>query len=398
MAAVSRPSPPASAAPPTRRPANRKALIVLAAADLFRLRGFHNVAQEEIAAAVGISGPALYRHFAGKQDLLAHAVDSGFQAMEAAMRTGDLPAVLAATCAVSTQRRDIGALWQRETRNLPTAERRRARRRLVAMVGLLTALVRAHRPELSQADAELLGGAVAAILASPSHHQVEGAPGQLEQSLLAACTAVAASDAVPRPALDVHALPPAVDDEPPTTSRRELLVRAATEMFSRRGYHEVSLSDIGAAAGITGPSVYKHFASKPDLLFAALDRGAEALERELARVVAEGRAPDATLAAVVESYVGFALGHPDLVATLVTEVINLPAEQRHTVRAAQHRYVAQWQDLVRGARPDLDADAAALRVHAALGLVNDVVRIPYLTERADIAPVLTALAAAVLAS
>jgi AcrR family transcriptional regulator len=395
MAAVSRPSPPASAAPPTRRPANRKALIVLAAADLFRLRGFHNVAQEEIAAAVGISGPALYRHFAGKQDLLAHAVDSGFQAMEAAMRTGDLPAVLAATCAVSTQRRDIGALWQRETRNLPTAERRRARRRLIAMVGLLTALVRADRPELSQADAELLGGAVAAVLASPSHHQVDGASGQLEQSLLAACTAVAASDVAPRLA-DVA--PPPIGEQPPATTRREMLVTAATEMFSRRGYHEVSLSDIGAAAGIAGPSIYKHFASKPDLLFAALDRGAEALRRELARVVAERQAPVATLRAVVESYVGFALHHPDLVATLVTEVINLPAEQRHTVRAAQHRYVAQWRDLVRATRPELDALAAALRVHAALGLVNDVARIPYLTERADISPILSGLATVVLDS
>ncbi|MFE2349417.1 helix-turn-helix domain-containing protein [Kitasatospora cineracea] len=51
-----------------RRPPDRKALFRATAAELFRERGFHNVTPAE---AVGITAPALYRHYRDKQDLLS---------------------------------------------------------------------------------------------------------------------------------------------------------------------------------------------------------------------------------------------------------------------------------------------------------------------------------------
>src|SRR3954462_3729937 len=54
------------AAAPTRREQ-----ILSEAARLFAARGFHGVGVDEIGAAVGISGPGLYRHFAGKDAMLA---------------------------------------------------------------------------------------------------------------------------------------------------------------------------------------------------------------------------------------------------------------------------------------------------------------------------------------
>ncbi|MGN6220283.1 MAG: SACE_7040 family transcriptional regulator [Microbacterium sp.] len=53
-----------------RAKADRHAAILQQAAALFAERGFSGVSLEEIGSAVGISGPALYRHFAGKQALL----------------------------------------------------------------------------------------------------------------------------------------------------------------------------------------------------------------------------------------------------------------------------------------------------------------------------------------
>lgn len=54
------------AAAPTRREQ-----ILQEAARLFAERGFHGVGVDEIGAAVGISGPGLYRHFPGKDAMLA---------------------------------------------------------------------------------------------------------------------------------------------------------------------------------------------------------------------------------------------------------------------------------------------------------------------------------------
>ncbi len=49
----------------------RRAAILGAAAVLFAERGFHGATIDELGRAVGTSGPALYRHFAGKEALLA---------------------------------------------------------------------------------------------------------------------------------------------------------------------------------------------------------------------------------------------------------------------------------------------------------------------------------------
>src|SRR6266496_3786934 len=60
--------------PPARRPRNRKALLADSAAELFRKHGYHQVGVNDIAAAAGVTGPAVYRHFRGKQDILAHVL------------------------------------------------------------------------------------------------------------------------------------------------------------------------------------------------------------------------------------------------------------------------------------------------------------------------------------
>ena len=56
------------------RPSNRRQLIIDAATDLFCRRGYANVAMGDVAEAVAIGPSALYRHFRGKQDLLATVV------------------------------------------------------------------------------------------------------------------------------------------------------------------------------------------------------------------------------------------------------------------------------------------------------------------------------------
>ncbi len=49
----------------------RREAILAAAARMFAERSFRGVGMDDIGEAVGVTGPALYRHFAGKDDLLA---------------------------------------------------------------------------------------------------------------------------------------------------------------------------------------------------------------------------------------------------------------------------------------------------------------------------------------
>ena len=76
-----RPAHPTPSAEPSRspaagtakRPKDRRAQIALAAAELFAEHGYPSVGIDDIAAAVGISGPAIYRHFPTKYAMLVHA-------------------------------------------------------------------------------------------------------------------------------------------------------------------------------------------------------------------------------------------------------------------------------------------------------------------------------------
>ena len=54
-------------------------------------------------------------------------------------------------------------------------------------------------------------------------------------------------------------------------SRREQILGTAAELFAKRGFHGVSVADLGAAVGISGPALYKHFPSKDDLVVAYLE-------------------------------------------------------------------------------------------------------------------------------
>jgi AcrR family transcriptional regulator len=51
---------------------------------------------------------------------------------------------------------------------------------------------------------------------------------------------------------------------------RERLLRAAADVFADRGYDGTRVADIAAAAGVSNGALYAHFASKADLLVAAL--------------------------------------------------------------------------------------------------------------------------------
>lgn len=58
----------------------------------------------------------------------------------------------------------------------------------------------------------------------------------------------------------------------PTAERRASILRAAGPLFARDGYAGTRLDDVAAAAGVTKPILYRHFASKKALYVALLDK------------------------------------------------------------------------------------------------------------------------------
>lgn len=154
------------------------------------------------------------------------------------------------------------------------------------------------------------------------------------------------------------------------TDRRQQLIDTAAELFATRGFHGVSVAELGAACGISGPALYKHFASKDAIL-------AEMLVAISERLLAEGRArvaaaPDAAaaIAALVDWHVDFALQHRALIVVQDRDWSSLPDEDRELVRKLQREYVDLWALQLQLSDPALADGTAHAMAHAAFGLIN----------------------------
>lgn len=144
--------------------------------------------------------------------------------------------------------------------------------------------------------------------------------------------------------------------------RRELLLEAAADLFAARGYHEVGIDDIGAAAGITGPGVYRHFSSKQALLESLCERTMDRM-LDLAH-----RSPD--LEVLVDLHVSLVVQERALIGVWVREQRALQDEVRRSLRARMREYEVIWREALAPSRGDLDPAALALTVGAVLAMLN----------------------------
>ena len=152
--------------------------------------------------------------------------------------------------------------------------------------------------------------------------------------------------------------------------RREQILATAAELFAARGFHGVSVADIGAACGISGPALYKHFAAKDAVLAEMLVEISERLLR-VGRERSEAAADAGTaLGALVEWHVDFALRHRALIVVQDRDWESLPDDARERVRTLQREYVDLWAGQLRLLHDDLAVDRARAMAHAAFGLIN----------------------------
>jgi len=378
-----------------RRPKDRKLQILAAAARAFRDLGYDHVAMADVADAVGISPSALYRHFTGKRELLLAAMTDALDEFERPARTATDPDTLRdGLVGVALGRREFGLMWERESGHLADTDRDRLRLRLRAIAERVAALFLAG-PRMSAPEADLRAWAVLSVLDSPSHHRLDLDAVVYRRVLERAIAAVCQVDLPENPPAD-HRVTPLTSTGLRPSSRREALLASAMRLFSERGYSSVGMADIGADAGVTGASVYNHFASKADLLVAALTRGTEVLWLGLHHALRRAATPAEALELVVADYTGFAINNPDVIDILVSELINLPAEHRDTFRRAQQDYLTEWVALLQAARPQFDDPTARATVHAALGVANSLSRIYHLRQRRSLVTDMTTLALAVV--
>ncbi|MQY23072.1 TetR/AcrR family transcriptional regulator [Nocardia macrotermitis] len=358
-----------------RRPKNRKAQIVRVAAQAFSERGYHPVGVDEIAAEVGISGPALYRHFRNKYALLVAAAEGGAQILLDAAQAADDPtlepearltAQIRALAEHTIEVRREGGLYRWERRYLETEDRRRIRKIYDELHARVESAIAALRPEDNAADINVLGTGMLGAIGSITLHRTTLSTARLTDLLQDICWSILRAELTPAPTEPAPELPAR---GLPLSSKREQLLTEAIRIFGRQGYHEASIEEIGAAVGINASSVYRYFPSKSDLLAAAFHRTGERVAIANAEALAEASSRADAALRIADRFARLTFAMPEILPVYFAEFSNLPAAEQHRLRAIQRQNVLEWANLLDG-----DPAEARFRVHAAIALVVDVGR------------------------
>lgn len=399
---------PSSAGSPANRtrPRDRKRHIQEAAAAAFSRNGYHAVGMQDIADAVGISAPALYRHFPNKYALF---VTTAFALVQQLIEATDAPSaqpvetatdaraaldeLLDAVIATTVELRAIGGIYRWEGRYLEGEDRERLTAQFRMLRERFEEPHRVYRLEIDEAQRRLIVLAALSVIASITAHRTVLAARSLRALLKEAAWRMLDAD----PATTAHPEEGGdlIEQVDAGTGRRAQLLDTAVRLFAARGYNEVTIEDLAVEVDLTPSGVYRHFDGKPAVLLAACDRAAVVLERAVLRVRESSSTPEEALRRLCRAYVDHSFRNRALMRVYFSELGNLSPEDQRRLRAMQRAHVADWTALLQSVRPELGGREAAVLVHAGFSVITDEMQ--QLTERDEAAAVrLTALVEALL--
>lgn len=362
-----------------RRPKDRKDQIARVAAESFSALGYHSVRLESIAGEVGISAPALYRHYASKYDLFRDAVLALSQQLVEATDLATGPAdelldqLVEALIDVALRNRESGGLYRWQARYLREADEAQLIDQLRLVNHRLQQPLAERRPTATPLQRRILSTGLLSVAGGIADHRVRAPAEDIKEMLSGASSALVNAE-LPTPENFVPGAP-AWRIFTPDAGTYEALLHASMTLFHRHGYAETSMAQIAALAGLRVAGIYRYFPGKADILSTALRRSSDRLSAELSRVNSNRPEPREALTQLIDAFVATSFANPELASIYYSERVNLTSADQLTLRNAQRSTIDSWVRLLLAARPERTATQARFLVHAAMGLVVDVGRL-----------------------
>jgi AcrR family transcriptional regulator len=147
------------------------------------------------------------------------------------------------------------------------------------------------------------------------------------------------------------------------------ILDAAAQAFHEKGFHGVGVDELGVRAGLSGPSLYRHFSGKDEILATLLN---EAMDELLSATVPLHDDPERDLHRALSHHIDFAVANRHLVTLYQREVRSLAEPWSGAFARRRAGYTRRWEALVGARFPDLGPEALAATTQACLGLVFSV--------------------------
>jgi AcrR family transcriptional regulator len=144
------------------------------------------------------------------------------------------------------------------------------------------------------------------------------------------------------------------------------ILDGATQAFYEKGFHGVGVDELGRRAGLAGPSIYRHFSSKDEILATLLN---EALDELLAATRPQVADPLEDLTRALTHHLDFTIGNRQLVLIYQRDHSAMVDPWRTDFARRRAGYVAQWRTLVEASYPELERQESETVVQACLGTI-----------------------------
>lgn len=159
-----------------------------------------------------------------------------------------------------------------------------------------------------------------------------------------------------------------------------MILDAAAAVFYEKGFHGVGVDELGKRAGLSGPTLYRYFSSKEEILAALFN---EAMDELVSATAVAGEDPMADLARLIRHHVGYAVSQRQLVNVYQREDRSLTGSWKRHFNHRRKQYVTRWETIVARCVPAAAPAEVAALTQSILGLIFSIAYWPPQTAGID---------------
>ncbi|GAB3710403.1 TetR/AcrR family transcriptional regulator [Nocardiopsis oceani] len=148
--------------------------------------------------------------------------------------------------------------------------------------------------------------------------------------------------------------------------KERTILQVAATAFAEKGFHGVSVDELGKRAGLSGPALYRSFSGKDEILATLLN---EAMDELMSATIPVHDDPYQDLDRALRHHVRFSITHIPMVGLYQREVRSLTKPWKRPFDRRQRQYIERWESLVRRRYPHLPDERTSQAVQSTLGAV-----------------------------
>ena len=129
-------------------------------------------------------------------------------------------------------------------------------------------------------------------------------------------------------------------------STKDSILDSAVKIFAQKGFELASVDDIAKQAGLAKGTLYYHFESKDELLFALIERGIDKFTGILRSNLDAGTTPRHKLEIAIETQLAFFYEYEDFCRILLTEVWRFEIKWKKHIEQIQEKYLILIKNII----------------------------------------------------